>query len=56
MEWRKSSYSTDVGDCVEVVQHQDYAHVRDSKHRHGPALTVSAAHWGAFIVEVKSGR
>lgn len=39
MEWRKSSFSGDSGNCVEV--RQDLAAVRDSKNPTGPALTVA---------------
>jgi hypothetical protein len=36
MDWRKSSFSGDSGDCVEV--RQDLAAIRDSKNPSGPAL------------------
>jgi uncharacterized protein DUF397 len=38
MEWRKSSYSGNSGECVEV--RQDLAALRDSKNPDGSALTV----------------
>ncbi|HEX2301001.1 MAG TPA: DUF397 domain-containing protein [Pseudonocardiaceae bacterium] len=47
--WHTSSYSGGSGDCVEVVTMPDVVLVRDSKHRNGPALTVPAATWHAFL-------
>lgn len=36
--WRKSSFSSNGTDCVEVAS--DRAAVRDSKNPHGPVLSV----------------
>ncbi|MFG2927756.1 DUF397 domain-containing protein [Streptomyces achromogenes] len=48
--FRTSSYSSQLGECVEVA---DTAHggraVRDSKQDNGPLLTVSRYSWQAFI-------
>lgn len=53
-KWRKSSYSSDSGDCVEVAAAPDGGrHVRDSKDRSGPAHYFTAAQWDAFIRGVK---
>jgi hypothetical protein len=38
MDWRKSSFSGNSGDCVQV--RQDLAAVRDSKNPNGSELTV----------------
>ena len=38
MDWRKSSFSGDSGDCVEV--RRDLAAIRDSKNPAGPVLVV----------------
>lgn len=38
MDWRKSSFSGDSGDCVEV--RRDLAAIRDSKDPKGSALAV----------------
>lgn len=52
--WRKSSYSSDSGDCVEVAVASDGGRrVRDSKDRSGPAHYFTAAQWDAFIRGVK---
>ena len=36
--WRKSSYSGNGGDCVEVVDHDNHLMVRDSKNPEGAKL------------------
>ncbi|MEU0253507.1 DUF397 domain-containing protein [Streptomyces sp. NPDC006184] len=48
--FRKSSYSAQQGDCVEVADttHRGRA-VRDSKRQDGPLLTVSRESWQAFL-------
>lgn len=55
--WRKSSYSTLKGVCVEVadLDHGERA-VRDSKNPAGPALTFTAAQWSAFTTSVRTGQ
>jgi hypothetical protein len=49
--FRKSSYSTQQGECVEVADIADVGRaVRDSKqHEGGPHLTVSHETWRAFL-------
>jgi hypothetical protein len=54
-EFRKSSYSSPSGDCVEVAMQRVAVGVRDSKNRELPALVFSAQEWEAFIRGVKSG-
>ena len=50
VEWRKSSFSGDSGNCVEV--RQDLRAIRDSKSPAGPALAVE---WGVLLAAVKAG-
>jgi hypothetical protein len=47
--WHTSSYSGTNGNCVEATLSCDAVHVRDSKDRTGPALTVPTAAWQAFL-------
>lgn len=48
--WRKSSYSSNNGNCVEVARNLPGAvAVRDSKNPDGPALVFTADEWRAFV-------
>ncbi|MFE9610286.1 DUF397 domain-containing protein [Streptomyces sp. NPDC006012] len=48
--FRKSSYSQPESNCVEVADTTGNGRaIRDSKHQHGPLLTVSRETWQAFI-------
>ncbi|MDH6699981.1 DUF397 domain-containing protein [Streptomyces griseoviridis] len=51
--FRKSSYSGAENACVEVAPTADQGRaVRDSKHPHGPLLTVSRETWRRFLREI----
>lgn len=48
--FRKSSYSTQLGECVEVADITDLGRaVRDSKQADGPLLIVSRGTWQDFL-------
>jgi hypothetical protein len=47
--WRKSSFSTATGECVEVARGAEAIRVRDSKNSNGPALTVALSGWSALL-------
>ncbi|WP_431781026.1 DUF397 domain-containing protein [Streptomyces chumphonensis] len=48
--WRTSSYSGSAGgECVEVAECPGTVHVRDSKRRSGPILSLTPQAWGAFV-------
>jgi Domain of unknown function (DUF397) len=53
--WRKSSYSTQNGSCVEIAPAPGAAAVavRDSTDPHGPRLTFTPAAWQAFLHQIK---
>jgi hypothetical protein len=56
-QWRKSSYSGNSGNCVEIrAGRADSVWVRDSKQVPGPVLTVHGDQWGAFVRGVKRGQ
>ena len=53
--WRKSSFSTYNGNCVEVADGtNDTIRVRDSMNP-GPVLAFTAAEWDAFVGAVRGG-
>jgi len=57
MNWRKSSYSTDQGNCVEVARNLPrVVAVRDSKDPDGPKLTLTPASWQSFTASLKTRR
>lgn len=47
--WRTSSYSGTNGGCVEIAPTAVLVHIRDSKNRTGPRLTVPTTTWHAFL-------
>jgi hypothetical protein len=52
--WRKSSYSADASNCVEVGQPVfDALHVRDSKDCDSIHLFVDSAKWQKFTDRIK---
>jgi hypothetical protein len=53
--WRKSSYSGNGGNCVEVADRDSRMLVRDTKqHGHGPTLRFTPDAWKAFAKQLKS--
>ncbi|WP_328676434.1 DUF397 domain-containing protein [Streptomyces sp. NBC_00322] len=57
LEWFKSSYSSEEGECVEVANRGRAIHVRGSKDTTRPALALalalSPAAWTALIEAVR---
>lgn len=47
--WRKSSRSSEAGNCVEVARAGHAVGVRDSKHTAGPHLVFTTAAWTGFL-------
>jgi hypothetical protein len=52
--WRKSSYSANTDNCVEVAAGAKTL-VRDTKDRERSQLSVSAHTWRTFLTTVKDG-
>jgi hypothetical protein len=53
-EWRKSSYSSQDGNCVEVARNvPGLVAVRDSKEPDGAKLVVSRETWRVFVRGVR---
>ncbi|MFD3824409.1 DUF397 domain-containing protein [Streptomyces sp. NPDC058625] len=51
--WRKSTYSPDASNCVEIATTPATILVRDSKDAAGLRLGLSRTTWAAFIVYAK---
>jgi len=51
--WRKSSYSDNGGECVEVAEDTRRVLVRDTKDRTGPMLRFTPEAWRRFAGQVK---
>lgn len=56
LHWFKSSHSgAEGGNCLEVATSPDTVHIRDSKHRTGPTLTVASDAWASFVAGAARG-
>lgn len=55
LHWRKSSYSGENGECLEIaeVRRRGPVRVRDSKDPSGPQLEFTGPEWLAFIAEIR---
>jgi hypothetical protein len=53
--WRKSSYSTPSGNCVEAAGLTGGVALRDSRFPDGPSLVFAGAEWDAFLRGVRAG-
>jgi hypothetical protein len=57
LDWRKASYSSGNGSCVEVGQTPvGNVAVRDTTDRSGPALAIRPGAWRAFMADIRASR
>ncbi|GAB3556352.1 hypothetical protein J2S53_002329 [Actinopolyspora lacussalsi] len=54
--WRKSSYSSQETNCVEVGRLDGGAAIRDTKDRAAGYFTTTGQQWATFINAVKTNR
>ena len=55
MQWRKSSYSQNGGDCVEVAEAAHSVKVRDTQHRSLGHLSFPPTEWRALLGSLRRG-
>lgn len=51
--WRKSTYSSNNANCVEVARIGQAVGVRDAKNVTGTTLAFSARPWSAFLTSLR---
>ncbi|MFE7442626.1 DUF397 domain-containing protein [Streptomyces chartreusis] len=49
LRWQKSSHSAEGSNCVEIATTPTTIHIRDSKNRTGPQITLGPAAWTGFL-------
>ncbi|MFE9452679.1 DUF397 domain-containing protein [Streptomyces sp. NPDC006739] len=54
LHWKKSTYSPDASNCLEIATAPTAIHIRDSKTPTGPRLTVTRSAWTGFLAYVES--
>ncbi|MCA1820523.1 MAG: DUF397 domain-containing protein [Pseudonocardia sp.] len=55
VHWRKSSHSSDMANCIEVVAAAGTVAVRDSKNPAGSVLAIPLPAWTVFTAAVRTG-
>jgi len=53
VNWRKSSYSMNGGECVEAANGDGLVTVRDTANRAGDVLVFDSASWSKFVAVVR---
>jgi hypothetical protein len=54
LNWRKSTYSSNGGECVEAATHDGLVLVRDTK-ANDPVHRCTTAQWRAFVTAIRNG-
>jgi hypothetical protein len=52
-QWRKSSFSTNNGECAEAGSSESVVVVRDTMNRRGGMLMIPAGAWQTFVDSLK---
>lgn len=52
-QWRKSSYSYDIGACVEVLDTYAAALIRDTENREAGHLPFNRREWAGFLAAIR---
>jgi uncharacterized protein DUF397 len=55
LNWRKSSASAGVGECVEVATSGQAVLTRDSRAQAGPVLAFTTSQWLGLLQRIKNG-
>jgi hypothetical protein len=55
LDWRKSSASGGVGECVEVAKSDSFVLARDSRNRSGAVLEFTSSQWLELVHRIKNG-
>ena len=55
LTWRKSTYSPDGSNCVEIAITPSAIHIRDSKNIGGFQLAITSSTWTEFISYAAGG-
>ncbi|MDX3386663.1 DUF397 domain-containing protein [Streptomyces niveiscabiei] len=53
LTWRKSSYSAETSNCLEIAPAPTTIHIRDSKTPTTPHLTFPHSAWARFLTQVR---
>jgi hypothetical protein len=53
LNWRKSTYSADQGNCVEIAAYITCVLARDSNDHNGAVLEMTMAQWEQFLASIR---
>ena len=56
LNWRTSSASAGLTECVEVATSSSFVLARDSRDQSGPVLAFTPAQWAGLVQRVKAGQ
>ncbi|MEV5381972.1 DUF397 domain-containing protein [Streptomyces sp. NPDC052721] len=56
LHWRKSTYSPDGSNCVEIATTPTTIHIRDSKTPTDRHLTLTPSTWADFLPYIRAGQ